>query len=245
MASPVKNPKISQPWGRPNPRYAAKRHTGIDYACPVGTPVFAVAAGTIKDVITDKSYGKVVVLTCASDKGTVDIWYCHLSEQQVKKGQKVEDGTQLGLSGNTGNSTGPHLHLETRVAPFRYGNDVSNPFIEDPAVIDKNAPSERKIGFWKKAVAVVTPAPKPANKIVNMSSMVFGSTNDDIKVVQSALVDLAGAKDLVVDGHYGDSTKQAYRMWQHKLGYHGKDADGIPGRKSMSELAKRYGFKLI
>jgi peptidoglycan hydrolase-like protein with peptidoglycan-binding domain len=77
-----------------------------------------------------------------------------------------------------------------------------------------------------------------------MSSLVFGSTNDDIKVVQSALVDLAGAKDLVVDGNYGDSTRQAYKLWQHKLGFHGKDADGIPGRKSMAELAKRYGFKL-
>lgn len=245
MASPVKNPKISQPWGRPNPRYSAKRHTGIDFACPVGTPLYAVAAGTVKDVLNDKSYGKVVVLTCSAEGKTVDIWYCHMSEPRVKKGQKVEEGAELGLSGNTGNSTGPHLHLETRVAPFRYGNDVSNPFLDIPGIIDPNAPSERKVGIWKKGVALVTPAPKPANKVVHLSSMVFGSTNDDIKVVQSALVDLAGATTLAVDGHYGDATKEAYKLWQHKLGFHGKDADGVPGKKSMTELAKRYGFKLV
>ena len=244
MASPVKNPKVSQPWGRPNPRYSAKRHTGIDFACPVGTPLFAVAAGTIKDVLDDKSYGKVVVLTCKSDKGTVDIWYCHMSKPTVKKGQKVEEGAELGLSGNTGNSTGPHLHLETRVAPFRYGNDVSNPFLDLPGIIDPHAPSERKIGLWKKGVAIVTPTPKKPNKVVHMSGLVFGATNDDVKVVQSALVDLCGAK-IAVNGTYDDKTKEAYKLWQHKLGYHGADADGIPGKKSMAELAKKYGFKLV
>jgi murein DD-endopeptidase MepM/ murein hydrolase activator NlpD len=244
MASPVKNPKISQPWGRPNPRYSAKRHTGIDFACPVGTPLFAVSAGTIKDVLNDKSYGKVVVLTCKSDKGTVDIWYCHMSKPTVKKGQKVAEGEELGLSGNTGNSTGPHLHLETRVSPFRYGNDVSNPFLDLPGIIDPHAPSERKIGLWKKGVAIVTPTPKKPNKVVHMSGLVFGATNDDVKVVQSALVDLCGAK-IAANGTYDDKTKEAYKLWQHKLGYHGADADGIPGKKSMSEMAKKYGFKLV
>jgi murein DD-endopeptidase MepM/ murein hydrolase activator NlpD len=244
MASPLKNPKVSQPWGRPNPRYSAKRHTGIDFACPVGTPLFAVAAGTIKDVLNDKSYGRVVVLTCKSDKGTVDIWYCHMSKPTVKKGQKVAEGEELGLSGNTGNSTGPHLHLETRVSPFRYGNDVSNPFLDIPGIIDKNAPSERKIGLWKKGVAIVTPAKKPANKIVRMANLAYGSTNDDIKVVQSALIDLCGAK-IPVNGIFDEKTREAYKLWQHKLGFHGKDADGVPGKKSMSELAKKYGFKLV
>jgi hypothetical protein len=245
MANPVKNPKVSQPWGRPNPRYACKRHTGIDFACPVGTPLYAVADGVIENVLDDKSYGKVVVLKCVGDGKTVHIWYCHMSKPTVKKGQKVSEGEELGLSGNTGNSTGPHLHLETRIAPFRYGNDVSNPFLDILGIIDPNAPSERKVGLWKKGIAAVTPAKKPANKIVHMSSMVFGSTNDDIKVVQSALVDIAGASALVVDGHYGDKTTEAYKLWQHKLGFHGKDADGIPGKKSMAELAKRYGFKLV
>ncbi len=239
MPNPVAKPKISQPWGRPNPRYSAKRHTGIDYAMPVGTPVLAVADGVIANVMTDKSYGEVVVLK--ADK--YEIWYCHLSVKGVKKGDKVSVGQELGKSGNTGNSTGPHLHLETRIAPFRYGNDVSCPFIEDPATIDPKAPADRKVGFLAKAVAAVTPAKPAATKVVVAANVKFGATNDDIKVVQSALVDLLGAK-CKVDGKYDNATKAAYKTWQEKLGYKGTDADGNAGAKSLGELGKKYGFSV-
>lgn len=243
MANPVNNPRITQPWGRPNPRYSAKRHTGIDYGMPVGTPLLAVADGVIKDVLNDKSYGRVVVLSATHEGTKYDIWYCHMSKPEVKKGQKVSVGTQLGLSGNTGNSTGPHLHLETRIAPFRYGNDVSNPWIEDPKTIDPQAPSNRKVGIVKKAVAAVTPAKQPAAKTVYMHSFVDGAMNDDIKLVQSALIDLVGAK-IPANGKLDGKTRDAYRLWQHKLGYNGKDADGLPGKKSLTALGNKYGFKV-
>jgi hypothetical protein len=240
MANPVAKPKISQPWGRPNPRYAAKRHTGIDYAMPIGTPVLAVASGKIKDVINDKSYGKVVILT--ADK--YDIWYCHLSQQDVKKGQSVSVGEQLGLSGNTGNSTGPHLHLETRIAPFRYGNDVSCPFIEDPKTIDPAAPANRKVGFIAKAVAAVTPAPSPATKVLNVSEFLAGQA-DDISLVQSALIDIAGADKVKVTGKWDAASKVAYKTWQQILGYKGADADGNPGPTSLKKLGQKYGYKVV
>lgn len=243
MSNPVNNPRITQPWGRPNPRYSAKRHTGIDYGVPVGTPVLAVADGVIENVLADKSYGNVVVLKAVANGTTYHIWYCHLSKPSVKKGQNVVTGTELGLSGNTGNSTGPHLHLETRIAPFRYGNDVSNPFIDDPKTIDPQAPSNRKVGFFQKAVAAVTPAKSPAPKKVYMHSFVEGATNDDVKLVQSALIDLVGAK-ISANGKFDSKTREAYKLWQHKLGYNGKDADGLPGKKSLSELGKRYGFTI-
>jgi hypothetical protein len=239
MPNPLAKPKISQPWGRPNPRYSAKRHTGIDYACPVGTPVLAVADGKIKDVINDKSYGKVVILT--ADK--YDIWYCHLSKQDVKKGQIVAVGTQLGFSGNTGNSTGPHLHLETRQAPFRYGNDVSCPFIEDPKTIDPAAPANRKVGFISKAVAAVTPAPAPATKVLNIAEFLAGQ-EDDISLVQSALIDIAGAS-VKVTGKWDAASKAGYKKWQELLGYKGKDADGNPGKTSLTKLGQKYGYKVV
>lgn len=240
MSSPVAKPKISQPWGRPNDRYQAKRHTGIDYAAPVGTPVLAVADGVISNVMTDKSYGEVVVLK--ADK--YEIWYCHLSVKGVKKGDKVSVGQELGKSGNTGNSTGPHLHLETRIAPFRYGNDVSCPFIDDPATIDPNAPADRKVGLMAKAVAVVTPAKTPATKIVKASNVKTGAKNADVEVVQSALIDIVD-KSLKATGNYDDATKKAYQKWQVSLGYKGTDADGLVGVKSLTALGKKYGFSVV
>jgi murein DD-endopeptidase MepM/ murein hydrolase activator NlpD len=62
---------------------------------PVGTPVLAVADGVISNVLTDKSYGEVVVLK--ADK--YEIWYCHLSVKGVKKGQKVVFSVKIGSAG--------------------------------------------------------------------------------------------------------------------------------------------------
>jgi hypothetical protein len=237
MPNPVAKPKISQPWGKPNPRYSAKRHTGIDYAMPVGTPVLAVADGVISNVTTDKSYGEVVVLK--ADK--YEIWYCHLSVKGVKKGQAVKVGQELGKSGNTGNSTGPHLHLETRQAPFRYGNDVSCPFIEDPATIHPDSPKERRVGLMQRmAAAVTTEKPTPTKSII-VSELTAKGKNESITIVQSALVDLVDSS-LKVSGSWDAATVTAYKKWQTTLGYKGKDADGIPGTKSIAALGQKYGF---
>lgn len=244
MGNPLKAPKISQPWGRPNPRYAAKRHTGIDYACPVGTPVLAIIDATVKSVLHDKAYGKVIVITYKVDGVTYDTWYCHLSIQSVKVGQKVSEGEVLGKSGNTGNSTGPHLHLETRVAPFRYGNDVACPVLLDPKVIDPNAPSSRKPKGLGKVVAALKPTTPKVTKEVHLKSLVLGATNDDVKVVQSALIDLLQA-NVKVTGKFDKATSDAYKLWQNKLGFHGKDADGLPGKSSLSAMGKEYGFKVV
>ena len=241
MPNPVAKPKISQPWGKPNPRYAAKRHTGIDYAMPVGTPVLAVADGKIINVMSDKSYGNVIVLEASANGVKYNVWYCHLSSSTVKKGASVTVGQELGKSGNTGNSTGPHLHLETRQAPFRYGNDVSCPFNEDPATIHPDSPKERRVGFMKRiAAAVTTEKPVPTKSII-MSELTVKGKNESITIVQSALVDTVEPA-LKVSGSWDAATVTAYKKWQNTLGFKGKDADGVPGTKSIAALGQKYGF---
>ena len=134
---PVSRPRITNPYGKPNKRYLAGYHTGIDYGCRVGTRVKSIHKGKVIQVFTSKAYGLVVVVRSKKDGKFYRNYYCHLSAAVAKKGQRVKEGEVIALSGNTGNSTGPHLHLETRVRPFRYRNNVANPFIDDPKAFYK------------------------------------------------------------------------------------------------------------
>lgn len=87
-------------------------HTGIDYAMPTGTQVLASADGVVMFAGWDNyGYGKCVIIQHNDGKATL---YAHLVETGVVLRQKVQQGEVIGLSGNTGNSTGPHLHFEAR-----------------------------------------------------------------------------------------------------------------------------------
>jgi murein DD-endopeptidase MepM/ murein hydrolase activator NlpD len=114
MALPIKNGKITTPWAKKGPHWSTGFHTGVDFAVPVGTEVLAAANGKIMPNGWGKSYG--VQLVCRVKGGFVI--YAHLSKTFVKPGQKVKKGQVIALSGNTGNSTGPHLHFELRTKRF-------------------------------------------------------------------------------------------------------------------------------
>lgn len=88
-------------------------HTGQDFAAPEGTPVRAVGDGTIISTGYEGSYGNKLVIQHAD--GTLT-WYCHLSAFERTDGT-VKAGDVVGRIGSTGNTTGPHLHLEVRPSP--------------------------------------------------------------------------------------------------------------------------------
>ena len=97
---------------RPHPvtgRY--QLHEGIDLRAAVGTRVYATQKGRVIFAGRKNGYGKIVGIEHAGDFTT---WYGHLSRIRVKEGQTVSQGKVIGLSGNTGISTGPHLHFEIR-----------------------------------------------------------------------------------------------------------------------------------
>lgn len=90
-------------------------HNGIDFGTPVGTPIVAVDDGVVVEVANDPGgYGKYVKLVHPWGESL----YAHLNHQDVPVGARLVRGVQLGLSGNTGKSTGPHLHFGMRVHPF-------------------------------------------------------------------------------------------------------------------------------
>ncbi|MFI5542859.1 peptidoglycan DD-metalloendopeptidase family protein [Streptomyces sp. NPDC051815] len=95
-------------------------HTGVDFIAPMGTTVKAVGAGTVVSAGWSGSYGNEVVIRHADGKYSQ---YAHLSHLSVSSGQSVTAGQSIGLSGSTGNSTGPHLHFEIRTGPS-YGSDI-------------------------------------------------------------------------------------------------------------------------
>lgn len=101
-------------WGR--------MHKGVDWACPIGTAVKASCAGTVVQSGWSNGYGYCITLRHADGRQTR---YGHLKKTLVSVGQAVSQGEKIGLSGNTGRSTGPHLHFEilingTQVDPLKY-----------------------------------------------------------------------------------------------------------------------------
>lgn len=111
---PVAGYRLTGRFGQTSSLWATV-HTGLDFAAPAGTPIVAVAAGTVKEVAFSGAYGNRTIVVL--DDGITELWYCHQSTTAVAAGQKVAPGQPIGYVGATGNVTGPHLHLEVRPTP--------------------------------------------------------------------------------------------------------------------------------
>ncbi|MFC3570276.1 DUF5930 domain-containing protein [Paracoccus simplex] len=109
LAMPVQSAfRYTSPFGR---RWG-RAHEGIDMAAPVGTPVYATAEGKVIFAGWQRGYGNLIKIQ--HELGT-ETRYGHLSKIRVKAGQKISRGSRIGDMGNTGRSTGSHLHYEVRV----------------------------------------------------------------------------------------------------------------------------------
>lgn len=142
---------ISQGYGeRPNVYPSTNGHMGLDWACPPGTPICAAADGIVTRAELDTAtaanpgagYGYHVRIR--HDNGWTTI-YGHLSQVQVKTGQKILSGEIIGLSGNTGFSTGPHLHFEVRT-----GESIQTTI--DPTSMIVNTPPPKEPIFTAKVL---------------------------------------------------------------------------------------------
>lgn len=90
----------------------SSKHTGLDIAAPKGTPIKVIADGKVTFAAQSGSYGYLVKV----DHGNgVETWYAHTSKMYVTVGEEVKAGDIIAAVGSTGNSTGPHLHLEVRI----------------------------------------------------------------------------------------------------------------------------------
>ncbi|MFJ1745595.1 peptidoglycan DD-metalloendopeptidase family protein [Streptomyces sp. NPDC088116] len=108
FALPVAQHGLSAQYGQAGVNWMSM-HTGIDFPVSYGTPVMAATDGTVRTQY-NSAYGNMAIVT--SPDGT-ETWYCHLSSTKIRSGS-VKAGDVIAFSGNSGNSTGPHLHFEVR-----------------------------------------------------------------------------------------------------------------------------------
>ncbi len=114
LASPVEFSRITSGFAnRFHPiQQSWRKHLGVDYSAPTGTPVRAVGDGVVDFAGWQNGYGNVVEIRHAQNRETL---YAHMSRIDVRKGQRIKQGQNLGAVGSTGWATGPHLHFEFRV----------------------------------------------------------------------------------------------------------------------------------
>ncbi|MER6411392.1 M23 family metallopeptidase [Streptomyces humidus] len=122
---PVKKYTLSAGFAQAGKMWQSK-HSGQDFAVPSGTKVMAAHGGTVvkaggNGAGDGPAYGNAIVIKHANG---VYSQYAHLSHIEVKVGQVVKTGQKIALSGNTGNSSGPHLHFEIRTTPD-YGSAIN------------------------------------------------------------------------------------------------------------------------
>jgi murein DD-endopeptidase MepM/ murein hydrolase activator NlpD len=182
----VKDP-LSQQWrmpleaGRVSSFFGASRgrraHGGIDFSVPHNTPVMATNDGTVvassMGYKGDRKYGNVVVI---EHEGGLRSLYAHLNKRHVNVGDTVSAGETIGLSGATGRSTGPHLHLEayqdgTRIDPNRFL--LAN--LEDDAL--PSAMRAKRTGIEKVAPGTRSAKAKAGKKSKIKASRVAGKSN--------------------------------------------------------------------
>ena len=199
------------------------RHYGIDFGMPTGTKIRALTDGTITQAGA-VSGGGGNQITLKEPGGKYFQWYMHLSKILAKQGQKVKTGDVLGLSGNTGNSTTPHLHIQRMKG--RVGNDtaLSNvmSWLKGLGGGGKKAPNKWRSTIRKAAKRMKVKLTKAEeNGIV---AQIARESNGDAGVTQGNIGDINNLRGTPAQGllQYVPSTFKSYAVKGHtniKSGY--------------------------
>lgn len=205
-------------------------HTGDDYSTSgeTGFAVHATAAGEV--VISSQgaggwgsAFGKHVVI----ESGDARHGYCHLSRIFVGVGERVAEGEEIGKSGNTGNSSGPHLHYEERVSPFTFCAGRRKPRLS-------------------RGLGPGTTVPVGQVRLSKLRRGVIDSQS--VRRLQDVLngISLSGGQQLRVNGNYNADTKDEVRRWQSQVAHESLQfADGKLGPLQAKLLFARTGNVVV
>lgn len=240
MTAPVNYP-VGTGYGVKGSYWAAGHHTGVDLLAPTGTTVVAPADSTIVGGSWGSAYGTHVIGETVVN-GTAYRWMtAHMKSKSVTAGQKVKAGQAVGVSNNTGNTTGPHVHFEVRHSPFNYGDDVDPVILESVTSVPtpaKGTTTVFQVCFWNVASPRwYTPWAPRASKIgaeIAGEASVYGFaevySEDQAATIQNAL----GHTFQRVSGHAGLEFFYDLNKWQlERAVKQGGYASGIQGRYAL------------
>ena len=172
MKTPLNGARLSSGFGnRKHPILGfTKMHKGVDFAAPIGTPIFAAGDGIIEYSGWNGAYGKYIRI---KHNGTFKTAYAHLSKIYKKKGTRIKQGEIIGTLGSTGRSTGPHLHYEILVS----GRQINPLRIKLPS--GKHIPKDELESFYKKQQIINKKIFTMRNKLKNNEFAYLKSLQDN------------------------------------------------------------------
>lgn len=211
---PTKSKVVTAPYGVRGSWWAAGYHTGTDFAASIGTPIYATKQGVV--VFSGYSggwgvaYGYHVIVSSYHDGKFVRHMYAHLYSRKVGIGERVKAGQLIGYSGNSGNTSGPHLHYEERWAPYGYYNNKA------PILLS-----------YKPPVTISVSKAQP------------GKNNRHVRRLKRRMNRYFPNRKPLRGTYFGKELRNRYAEYQRNLGYSGSSADGRPGWKSLRKLGFR------
>lgn len=222
MALPIKDGKVTTPFGKKGNMWSTGRHEGIDFAKPVGTPILACAPGQVIGTgVWGGAYGKnSIVIKHVVNKQVLYTMYAHASKLYVKKGDKVTAGQHIADVGAEGNVTGPHLHLECQAKPtWTKGGGIDPKPLLDWQPAAKTPPAKLMDGETlispespKKAVA-------PKNAVLDGEDTPLALSANTTANKLTKLIEVAKAEIGTIEGpkdnetKYGKFTKKNFQPW--------------------------------
>jgi murein DD-endopeptidase MepM/ murein hydrolase activator NlpD len=185
-------------------------HKAYDYAANTGHDVVAAVPGVVTGLSWGSSFGTQIVID--NDRfpdGSPGLWalYAHLSKKSVSVGQRVSAGQKIGEVGNTGNSTGPHLHFEVQGQDYWVCGGGKNP---------------QKWTSFNAGSGGTDPYPTPSGKVVYLDKLRYGQDDSDsVWHLQDVLNGhpLNGGQTLPTTAYYGEMTDHEVRLCQQQHGF--------------------------
>lgn len=129
--------RLSQGFGAASGQHGYTFHNGLDIAAKTGTPIYAAADGKVVEVSSHGPYGNHLKIEHVIDGEKWTTVYAHMHRVNVKKGQKVLQGQEIGQIGNTGNSSGPHLHFEVHKGNYGFSSTSAGNTVNPMKVVER------------------------------------------------------------------------------------------------------------